>query len=855
MQAFRTQKYILLLCCVLLACSLKAQVDTVQRKIHTRLEALASTIELEVPKQSAAFYEGLYLYDSIIGEEPTPQQKLFSLYYHGEDAYYNSDYPKAIECYQLSADIASKHGFTLKLADAQQNIGLCYHFMGDFNQAFHYYHKAAREYQILNKFQDLANAYQNIGIVYNDWERYEESVKFYHKALAINDSLGNENRVAALYQNIGVVYYYWEHYHEALKYYNQSFDLYRRLKDIQGVGSAYINIAVVYESMDNLTKALEYYEKAYITLEKFDQPNVIAHLLTNLANIYLKQNNTGAAINYLNQALDLAQTKSLHMEEAEVLKLLSLAYEQSGNYRQALEQFQQYHKLNDSLFSAKQQREFDEIVASYELKAKETRIENLEYEKETAKAQLQKQQQFARLGALMALSFLILMSTALYFYFRKRKLVTRLNNEIKAHKRTSEKLEHIKQELEEHVHERTEQLWKTNHQLKEAVKKYEHTVQQLQEAKMKAEEANKLKSSFLGNMSHEVRTPLNAILGFSQMLTFDHTPEKRTEYVTFIEEASQNLLHIIEDLLDFSKLESGRVHLNVTQFKPNEVLLPLEAKFTNQLKLKPSKLVSLSFSCNCDEQCIIEADLERTRQLLSIFIDNAIKFTPSGEVHVKIEQVDEHIRFVCKDTGIGISADNQEVIFEQFRQLDSGTTRKFGGNGLGLSMAVKVARLLKTEIYVDSEEGVGSTFSFSLPYNIPVGQNDKDVDVYDFTGKHLLIAEDKPVNYHILEEYLKDTHVTLSWAQNGAEAVELVTKKTFDAVLMDIQMPVMDGIEATEKIREISNAVPVIAQTAYAFSEDAQKCLKAGCNDIITKPIVMHVLFEKLQTYLFPEYA
>ncbi|MFO7939256.1 MAG: tetratricopeptide repeat protein [Bacteroidales bacterium] len=824
----------------------------------TQLRLLEEIIKKEAPANNALFSKSLHLYDSLTQYHPSDRTQFFLFFYKAEEAYYEHRYKDALALYKKSAQHAKNMDNVLYQADAQQNTGLCYHFMGNYNRAYSHYQHSVALYDSLGSTVDLANAYQNIGIVFTDWQQYERSVKYYRKALKINEQHNNRERVAALLQNMGVVYYYWQHYQQAISHYQQSFKIFQELQNLHGMGSAYMNMGVVYEDLNKLDKALEYYQKAFVTLERFRQPDVLAQLQYNIGNVYYRKDHLSKALLYLDRSLTLARKNKLYNQQALTLEVMSSVYEEQREFSKALQAHKAFHVLNDSLFSHEKQQAFDQMVAQYELKARENKIDKLEQKGIIHARQMERQGTVTRWISFAVILLAVVSGLFLFFYLRQRKLTGQLHEEVKSHQKTTNKLEYIKSQLEGYVKKHTEELWTTNHKLKESILKYETTFSQLLQAKEKAEQADTLKSSFLRNMSHEVRTPLNAILGFSQMIASEQNEAKRNDYVTYVEEASQNLLHIIEDVLDFSKLESGHTLVKKALCDARTIIQPLENRFRNYLARKKEGKIPFHAVYHCHGACYVETDVERVRQLLSIFVENACKFTMQGSITIGVKEYDQHLQFYCTDTGVGIAKDHQKIIFECFRQIDTGTTRRYGGNGLGLSLAQKIATLLHTEVQLESELGKGSTFSFLLPkvsQEIITPSVDEKRD-YEFNGKVILVVEDKPMNFYILEEYLKDTKATLQWCKNGKEAVELFqTPAKIDLILMDIQMPVMDGLQAARLIRKDHPAIPIIAQTAYAFAEEEHKCLDAGCNDTLVKPIAMHQLLKKLRTYLFPAYV
>lgn len=383
---------------------------------------------------------------------------------------------------------------------------------------------------------------------------------------------------------------------------------------------------------------------------------------------------------------------------------------------------------------------------------------------------------------------------------------------------------------------------------------------ELTTAKEKAEESDKLKSAFLANMSHEIRTPMNAILGFATLLKNKKlTDKKRNEFIDLINVNCRQLLRIITDIIDISKIEAGQISIYNKNFNLNKALSDLVAGFRSQVATL-KKSLDLIFKPELDDtQADIYTDKIRLEQILSNLLSNSIKFTDRGKVELGyyIRNKQELI-FYVKDTGIGITPEEQTVIFERFRQVSTSYNKLYGGTGLGLSISKGLAEKLGGSIWLESEVEKGSTFYLSIPYKpaivvnkTPQIQTDTN---YNWSGKTILIAEDEEANFILLETLLKTTNAKVVWAKNGFETVNLCTKdNSIDLVLMDIKMPDMNGMEATKKIKKVRKSLPIIAQTAYAMSTDEDNCLRAGCDDYFAKPLKIETILEKINKYLIPK--
>ncbi len=387
-----------------------------------------------------------------------------------------------------------------------------------------------------------------------------------------------------------------------------------------------------------------------------------------------------------------------------------------------------------------------------------------------------------------------------------------------------------------------EELKASNDELRYVNSELEQNNLALKIAKEKAEESNRLKTSFLANLSHEIRTPMNGIIGFSELIgDSDTNNELRKRYISIIQQSSKQLLSIINDILDISKIETGQIDIRKNRLIINDVLSDIYKHFLSEVR---NKNIELTYQKKCtDNESTIFTDESKITRILTNLICNALKFTHKGYIEFGYELKNNFLEFFVKDTGIGISPENHDIIFERFRQLDLSLSRKYGGTGLGLSISKELVELLGGEIWLNSELNIGSTFYFTIPYervdeNYVKRELDDITEPPDWSKFAILIAEDEKSNLFYLQEVLNVTNVKLFHARNGEEAVQICKDNdNIDLVLMDVKMPKMNGFEATETIKQIKPKLPIIAQTAYAMTGDKDKALQAGCDDYISKPI------------------
>lgn len=375
-----------------------------------------------------------------------------------------------------------------------------------------------------------------------------------------------------------------------------------------------------------------------------------------------------------------------------------------------------------------------------------------------------------------------------------------------------------------------------------------------------SEDANRSKTEFLASMSHEIRTPLNSIIGMAEVLGDTPLSEEQHNYVRIFRSAGESLLEIINDILDLSKIEAGQTELEAIDFH----LPALLESVSSILSVRAAEQnTHLSIKIHPDVPIGLSGDPTRLRQILINLVGNGLKFTENGSVEISVQiDPDRRLLFAIKDTGIGIPKEKQQLIFESFTQADSLTTRKYGGTGLGLTICKKLTAIMDGSIWLESSCGVGSTFFFTCALRPalstpqpPPKETPSSSSCLILQPAHILLVDDNEDNRHLICLYLQNTPFSLATAENGEEAVRLFKRSPFDLVLMDIEMPLMDGYEATRVLREWEKqqglpATPIIALTAHAFVRFRKKCMEAGCSDYLTKPVRRDKLIHTISTHL-----
>lgn len=431
---------------------------------------------------------------------------------------------------------------------------------------------------------------------------------------------------------------------------------------------------------------------------------------------------------------------------------------------------------------------------------------------------------------------------------------------------TFNKFSDTKELAEQQTEELLEETQQLNEELMQKKEQLEDNVKQLEKAKQKVEEGSKAKSEFLSTMSHEIRTPMNAIIGMTNLLVKDNPREDQLEQLEILDFSAKTLLALINDVLDFSKIESGKIEFEEVPFNLEDLLNGvLESfRFTSD-----KKDVMLYLDAEEDLPEVVVGDPNRLTQILNNLVSNAVKFTEEGSVGIVVESIDTirqngteelQLRFSVVDTGIGISEEKQKEIFNSFTQERTDTSRIFGGTGLGLTISKKLVELQDGNIYLESEKGKGSTFHVELPFEVKE-ETEKESSGFNqhmmpesLKGSTVLLVEDNAINQKVMNRFLDKWDIKVIVAEDGVEALSKIQEHFVNLVLMDLQMPNMDGYEATRRIRELddnhNSNIPIIALTAAALKEVKEKVYASGMNDFLTKPFNPSELQKKLEQYI-----
>ncbi len=735
-----------------------------------------------------------------------------------------NDYVESKNYFLTASEIYQRYELKEKIANLDYYLGLADYYLGNYEQSIKKYQKALKIFIANDNLQLEANTYQNIGLVHHDLENDTEALEYYQKALKIDETLNIKDNIAGLTQNIGLIYMSNQNLDLAMNYILKSLKIYQELNEMEGIGISLSNVGLIYQKQEKYKLALKNYQRS---LQVFDSINFLIgkiYALHNVGTSYSDLEDYSNALNYYRKSLDLASKKGHVQGMMANYNAISNLYKDLGDYKNSLQFYILYDDLKDSINSVEAKNKIAEMEALYKLGLMDNELSR----KSVELTQQRKQKQIFIAGSVI---LLIILFFGVLAYNQKNIAERKLN-------------EH-KLNLEELVKQRTDEL---NIEINE---------------RKIAEESDKLKSAFIANMSHELRTPMNAIIAFTNFIKDQElSREKRDEYITYITTAGESLLHLIDDIIDIAKIDSKE--LNINKASCNVTLLCIELLNINkELKNRKNKdEIDLILNPVCiKNNVIIKTDPYRLKQILSNLLENALKYTNQGYVEFGFEISEKDILFYVKDTGLGIPRAKFQYIFERFSQIDHAIDRQFGGTGLGLAITKNLVELLGGQIWLESKVNFGTTFFFTIPGEqanvepfiaedtLKKGSITPFYD-YDWNGKTILVAEDEELNYKVLESALCRTNAKVVRANNGLEAIEQILGNHIDLVLMDIQMPRMDGYKATKEIKKINNKIPVIAQTSFAMEGEKEKCIMAGCDDYLSKPLNINVLFGTISKFI-----
>jgi signal transduction histidine kinase/ActR/RegA family two-component response regulator len=715
------------------------------------------------------------------------------------------------------------------IARSSNQTGKIYRFMGDYSTALDHHSRALKIYTDLGNEMGIATSMISCGVAYQKLGKSDLALDYFNQAIEMCKASNDELTIIDAFISKGDLHWYAGDNDRALYFYEAALEMIESNPQYGFDRAGVINnLGNVFREKGEYNKAIDFYEESLRLSSNLGDKNLIAVIQKNIGITYKLTGEYAKAIDFLRKSKDLTEQIRLIAVHKEALEQLSDAYALAGDHKNALAYYQELSNLDRLLAQEQATNKISLIQLGHHLKdeAQKQTIREIDLNLRVLKER----------NIRNIIIFFALFSIAFLFILWSRyRLKLRTNIELK----------HLNTDLEKRVEERTRMLKEENERRKVA---HEH-----------AEQANEAKNRFLANISHEIRTPINAIIGFCDLTIKSGVEKQHQLNLQRIKDSSAHLLALIKDILDYSQMDLGKTELRKAPFQLKEILdSVINAFFLDAT----SKNLKMALDIKEDVPLKLIGDKEVIRQIMYNLIGNAVKFTEEGGVTVTI-QVDESylknnkVKLMCsvRDTGIGISKLKQKLIFMDFSQEYESTNRKYGGAGLGLTISKHFIELMHGEIRVDSEKGKGSNFIFSMVLE----KADSDSSALQKTTRveakklHILIAEDNLLNSQVITAFLSRLGHTSEIAGNGKEALEILSSRDFDAVLMDIEMPEMDGIEATEMIRNGNDKVrnpniPIIALTAHALKDYEEKSMKAGMNNYLTKPVDIEQLSQILQS-------
>jgi len=730
------------------------------------------------------------------------------------------EFEKATSYLQDILEMAISVNDSLAIVKVKNQIGSLYFSLGKYNRALSKYMDALKmSAQIGNKRTEAATQIY-IGNVFYQLKSYDEALIYYEKSLNIFEEVKDSISISYIYNNLGKVYEKQGEFTQSMEFYLKSLKIKQKNKFVSGIAISYNNIAELYELQYDYEKAIDFYMKALQILEQEKDNEGIIETSVNLARTYREISKLDEAKALLYKVLILINTETSYPILIKVNDELSKVYESEGDYKKALGFYKKFTAIKDSIVNERDNLAIHEMRISLDNQNKEEQIKRLEEEKRVEQKALAKQKMM-NIYIFIAFAIALISSFLLYRQYKLRQ---------KANVRLLDK----------------------NNALKSAEKL-------LIGAKEKAERADLSKSVFLANMSHDIRSPMNAIIGFSdivaQSLQADH---QAIEYLGYVKQSGNSLLSLIDDIIDIAKIEAGQLKLRKQAFGLNVLMNELFVSFQTIINQKPNNKVEIKLNVPDNSENIgINSDEMRLKQVLTNFLSNAIKFTDEGVIELGYQFLpDDELLFYVKDSGVGISKDQQKLIFQRFGQVEDTYTRNYSGTGLGLAISQSIINLLSGDIWVDSEPGKGANFYFKIPAEIIESQVSESPNAnlqfkhYDWQDKQILLVEDDVMSLKLLKSVLNDTSIKIVTAKDGHEVIRLIEENKIDLVLMDIQLPELNGFEATKQIKKTYNNIPVIAVSAYAMQGEIDKAKTVGCDLFISKPFNINHLLSSINDYL-----
>ena len=737
-------------------------------------------------------FEKINKFEAAVNSETDPK-KLANVLYKLSKLYEPSNSEKAMENARRSLAVSKSLQYNAGIVNAYNQIGILELNFAQYQAALDAHYSALRNNEETQNQEGVSLSNLFIGHVYQEKGEFKIAESFYRASLEIAKEIDCLLCLSKCNSRLGDLSYVQGKENLSLQYYLVALDAISSTNNIEELAEVNRSIGFLYKIAKQNDLALEHYLKSLGDFERINNKEKQSVLCFEIGVVYQAENEFDLALLYMKTSLGLAEKTGLKAYIKKGYENLANVYEKNEDYKLAYEYLKYYLAIKDT-------REISELEAQLDIENKNQEILLLNKEKQF-KAQELKNKSFVTNIILFVFFVVIVLAIFLFFALKQKN--------------------------------------KINYQLKIA-----------------NEDANRAridKEEFFAYTSHEIRTPLNAVVGVSRLLGETDLNPDQQKYLRTINSSAQNILFLVNDVLDLSKIESGTIELETVDFSIHDILDELINSLSFKLREKNVSLIS-----KLDKRIpkVLMGDPHRINQIILNLVDNAIKFTEDGEVCIAINVTHEtekviSVSFEISDTGIGIRRSRIDSIFDSFKQETTHTTRQYGGTGLGLAITKNLIQLMDSKIHLESTFGEGSKFSFEL--ELKKSKNKKiiagapDNRTSPLRDLKILVVDDNALNREIFFDLINSykNNVEVEMADDGKMALLKVKQSKYDIILMDIQMPIMDGYEATRQIRKLKSSkanIPIIAMTAHVLDGVAEKCNKAGMNDYVSKPINLTIL-------------
>ncbi len=746
---------------------------------------------------------------------PNDEYRFFAQKMLGVSAYYLGDYKTATAQYKQALETAKLRNKPLEIASIESNLGLVYSDVNQTSLSLKHYLAAQKLYQQFGTDQDKADMLLNLSSAYTRQSRFDTAAKMLEQAASMYEQLDYSAGQALAKANLGVVMSEIGELQSARNYFQQAIDYYTQVEDER-------NLAIHYGNLGNQSIRAHDFERAgkevlrgQYYAEKANNDAALLAVLVPFAKWQLQKGDLAKVHDTINQIDMLSSKLEDPLKKADGQALASLYAAATGDYKKAiveLEEFLASHRHLQNKALLQQLEDFEGNFAAQQLSQEVIEL------KQQQTLQLLEMTKSRQTFAIAGLSMVLLLTAFVAWYIRNLERTAKLK-------------------LEKEVQTQTEVLQSVARDLRRS---------------------DSVKSQFLANMSHEIRTPLTAILGHAQILrdiAANH-PEIGGS-VAVIQNQGAHLHELINDILDLSRIEADQLHIQKSDFDLVVLLEDLRALFDVTAQTKG---LELDFEHSLSQPFWIREDYVRLKQVLVNLLGNALKFTEKGWVKLSISMSDSRLYFAVEDSGIGMKPEQLEVIFDSFKQGDDSITRRFGGSGLGLSLSRQLTEMMGGDIRASSTYGVGSQFVLSMPLcrsssldndivSLPSSLSNTSTRQNKLAGT-VLVAEDHPENRALAVRFLTQFGLTVIAAENGKEAVELALREYPDVLLLDIQMPELDGLSAMHLLRKSGYVGPIFALTANVLSHEVDRYLEEGFTGHLAKPFDSRMMYNVLAQVL-----